>query len=196
MRKRRIVPWLLAFAVVAAGFGLTRQKAQEVHKINAKVVEVGNIGYGSMELNPLREDQYPKLSQTVKEYYATLRKDSGFIEYYDNVRVYTKHGKTAGTYIAFVTYEMKIKDIYTKVPGLGTLYITKENMEEDTYRIEKDKHSPQVKQCVAALSEHEDVQELLAEVNARYEQAVNSDALLKEALTDLKNAYERQAESE
>lgn len=196
MRKRRIVPWLLVFTVVAVGLGLTREKAQEVQKINAKIVEVANIGYDSMELNPLREDQYPGLSQTVREYYRTLRKDSGFIEYYDNVRVYTKHGKAAGTYIAFVTYEMKIKDIYTKVPGLGTLYILREDMEGELYRIEMDKHSPEVKQCVAALSKHEDVQKLLAEVNARYEQAVNSDALLKEALADLKNAYESQTGSE
>lgn len=192
MRKKCIVSWLLAFVVVVVGFGLTGEKAQEVQKINAQTIEVGNIGCEVMELNPLLEEQNPELSQVVKEYYATLRKDSGFVEYYDNVRVYTKRGRTLGTYVAFVTYEMKIKDIYTKVPGLGTLYVTKEDGE---YQIEMDRHSPEVKQCVVVLSTHEDVQALLSEVNTKYEQAVNSDALLREVLTDLKNAYENQAGS-
>lgn len=193
MRKRHIVPWLLVFVVVAAGSGLTPEKAQEVQKINTESAEVANVGYESMDMNPLLEEHYPELSRMVKDYYGTLRKNTGFIEYYDNVHVYTKRGKIAGTYVVFVTYEMKIKDIFTKVPGLGTLYVTRKNTKDKEYQIEKGSHDSEVKECVAVLSSHKDVQALLAEVNTRYEQAVNSDALLKEALIDLKNAYEEQA---
>ena len=42
---------------------------------------------------------------------------------YDHFKIYTKSGKYKDTYVAFVRYDMKIKDIYTEVPGLGTLYV-------------------------------------------------------------------------
>lgn len=187
MRKRYIVPGLLALSVVAAGVGVTREKSQEVQRINAGIGHAGNMGYESVVLNPLVEEQDGELPDAVKEYYRTLHEDAGFVEYYDNVQVYTKRGKLPESYIVFVTYEMKIPDIYTKVPGLGTLYVTKD---KDTFRIEKDGHGPEILQCVQMLSAHDDVQGLLRDVNSRYEQAVREDALLREALSDLKRAYE------
>lgn len=46
---------------------------------------------------------------------------------YDHFKIYTKSGKYKDTYVAFVRYDMKIKDIYTEVPGLGTLYVKKDS---------------------------------------------------------------------
>lgn len=37
---------------------------------------------------------------------------------YDHFKIYTKSGKYKDTYVAFVRYDMKIKDIYTEVPDL------------------------------------------------------------------------------
>ena len=47
-----------------------------------------------------------------------------------------------------------------------------------------------IREYVARISRHEDVQALLDETGNEYTEAVQSDALLQEALLDLKNAYE------
>ena len=75
-----------------------------------------------MELNPLRKEEYPEITDAVKEYYRQQGEEASFVESYDNIRVYTKEGRYRGTYVVFAAYDMKIKDIYTKVPGLGTVY--------------------------------------------------------------------------
>jgi len=195
MKGKWLVPLLLVVAIGAAGFGLTGEKAQKVQKINMETDKTANIGCGAMGLNPLRCEVYPELTEAVKEYYAQKGREEGFIEAYDDIRVYTKLGKYTGSYLVFATYEMKIKDIYTKVPGLATLYAEK-NGTSGTYEIQSDFADSGLKEYVAALSTHEDVQALLEQVNKEYEAALDSDALLREALLDLKNAYEEQSESE
>jgi hypothetical protein len=40
------------------------------------------------------------------------------------------------------------------------------------------------------VAQHEDVQKLMTKTQKAYQEAVRSDALLQEALLDLKNAYE------
>lgn len=189
MKRRWLIPLLLVVVIGVAGFGLTGEKAQEVQKMNAKTARAGNIGYEMMELNPLREEAYPGLSEVVREHYAQLGKNKGFVEAYENIRVYTKLGRDVNSYVAFVTYEMKIQDIYTKVPGLGTFYIEK-NGTGGGYEIKRNPGNEGFKEYVALIGLHEDVRALLEETNASYETAVNSDALLREALLDLKNAYE------
>lgn len=193
MKKGWFAMLLLVVAAGIVGFGLTGEKAQKVQKINQDTVRVINPGSRSEALNPLREDAYPELSRAVREYYRQLGADRNFIEGYDNVRVYTKLGKYTGSYVAFVRYEMKIKDIYTKVPGLGTLYIEK-NGTSGGYKI-KSGSEEELEEYIALVGSHEDVRTLLEETNEEYESAVQSDALLAEVLFDLKNAYEDQTGS-
>lgn len=191
MKKIWLVPLALVFVAGIAGFGFTREKAQEVQRINAKSERVENIGSRTKSLNPLREEAYPGLSEAVREYYAGAGQKNGFAESYDNIRVYTKVGRYTGSYVAFVRYDMKIKDIYTKVPGLGTLYIERDGT-SGAYEIKGESESKELAEYVSFLSSHDDVKKLLEETNTAYEAAVNSDALLRESLLDLKNAYEEQ----
>ena len=92
------------------------------------------------------------------------------------------------TYVAFVRYEMKIKDIYTKVPGLGTVYVCKDK--DGGYQVSAAVEEEDVKSYINEIAQHEDVQALIEETQTAYHEAVQSDALLQEALIDLKNAYE------
>ena len=188
MKKRRMIPLLLVIAAGVLGFGLTGEKAQEVQKRNAPA-ETENIGCRAQAMNPLREEAYPELSETVRTYYGGLGDEKDFVESYDNIRVYTKLGRYTGTYVAFVKYEMKIKDIYTKVPGLGVLYM-KKNGTGSGYYITGSSADEGLKEYMMLITSHRDVQDLLQGTNEEYEAAVQSDALLAEALADLKNAYE------
>ena len=191
MKKRWLVPLALVLIAGIAGFGLTREKAQEVQRINAKSDRVENIGSRTKSLNPLREEAYPGLSEIVRDYYASAGKENSFAESYDDIRVYTKVGQYTGSYVAFVRYDMKIKDIYKKVPGLGTLYIERDRTSGE-YEIKSEPGGKELTEYVSFLSTHDDVRELLEETNTAYETAVDSDALLRESLLDLKKAYEEQ----
>lgn len=192
MKRRWLIPLMLIGVIGILGFGLTGGGAQKVQKMNHEAVRAENPGCEVEALNPLREERYSGIVSAVKEHYRQLDSDRAFIKAYDNIRVYTKLGKYTGSYIVFVKYEMEIKDIYTKVPGLGTLYAEK-NGTSGKYEIKNDSKDAEFKEYMSLIGSHEDVKKLLDETNEEYEKAVNSDALLKEALMDLKNAYENQA---
>lgn len=191
MRKGWLIPLILVVVIGVMGFGLTGEKAQKVRKITREPGRAENIGCDLEACNPLREERYPELSETVRDYYEQRGNGRNFIESYDNIRVYTKEGRYTGSYIVFVKYDMKIRDIYTKVPGLGTLYVEK-NGTSGAYEIKSDLDDPGLREYVSVVSAHEDVLSLIGETNGEYEAAVASDALLREALLDLRNAYEDQ----
>lgn len=48
----------------------------------------------------------------------------------------------------------------------------------------------EIREYINRIAEHEDVQALMNQTHESYQKAVGSDALLKEALDDLKDAYE------
>ena len=184
-----IAVMLLVLALGVVGFNLTEEKVQKAQKTNSQDAKAENKGYDSMETNPLRLEEYPEVTDVVKSYYARLAENSDFVESYDNVQVYTKLGKYKDSYVAFVKYDMKIKDIYTGVPGLGTLYVEK-NKESGKYHVSQTVEDDKLKSSVEEVAGQDDVDKLLADTTSQYHSAVESDALLREALADLKNAYE------
>lgn len=193
-RGRNLLIFLVLTVFLAAGtagLGLTKEKAQirEVRKINnAKNVRIKNIGCDTKELNPLRKDEHPEINKAVAEYFEGLTEGETFVEKYDDLHVYTKVGQYRDTYIAFVEYRMKIKDIYTEVPGLVTLYVSKDE-KSGKYRIDTEASKEQDEEHLQAIMDHADVQKLLRQADDEFNLAVRSDALLREALTDLKEAY-------
>ncbi len=123
---------LLAVAAAAAGavYGGDKaaqdsamdRKAQAV-SVQSEDVQTENKGWQEAESNPLTEETDSQITEAVRRYYEERTAQSPFAEGYENLRIYTKRGKYRDTYLAFVRYDMKIKDIYTMVPGLETLYI-------------------------------------------------------------------------
>lgn len=189
MKKKWILALLLIFVVGALGYGHTEEEAQNVQKINADGVSIRNLGYETMQLNPLNEETDSEVAIAVREHYKQLEKKANFVESYDDIMVYTKKGRCRDSYIVFAKYDMKIKDIYTKVPGLGTFYVTKDGT-SGTYEVAAQTEDEGVKAYIKRLADHQDVQALFNKINEDYAAALQSDALLKEALADLKNAYE------
>lgn len=190
-RNLLILLALVAFAAGAAGLGLTKEKAQirEVRKINrAENIRVQNIGCDIKELNPLRKDEHPEINRAIAEYFEGLTKGETFVEKYDDLHVYTKVGQYRGTYIAFAEYHMKIKEIYTEVPGLVTLYVSKDEKSGE-YQIDTTAPKEQKEEQLRVITGHMDVQEMLRQTEDEFNLAVRSDALLREALADLKEAY-------
>ena len=140
------------------------------------------------EINPLMHEVYAEVDEVVKEYYRELAKAAKFVECYDDVSIYTKLGPYEHSYIVFAYYEMKIKDIDTKVPGLGTLYL-EENVKGELSLIRHVKDE-NVNTLARELMQHQDVQALTSMVKERYAAAFDSDIALREAVQDLRKAYE------
>ncbi len=149
-----------------------------------------NIGCRVMEANPLTEASDEGLKKAVSDYYETLAGHADFVESYNNLSIYTKLGKYKGSYIVFVRYDMKIRDIYTMVPGLGTLYL--EEDEKHNWQVASKSGDEEVQEYVSDIVTHKDVRELMSGIQTDYAEAVASDAMLAEALRDLKDAYENQ----
>ena len=179
---------IISVAVVgAASSSLTKAKVQKAQKKTSEQLYTENLKSGFAELNPLKMDEYPEITGAVRDYYKQQGEEAGFVESYDDICVYTKEGKYRGTYVVFARYNMKIREVYTKVPGLSTLYVVKD--EEGGYQVSASVEDEKVKSNIQKIAAHEDVQALMSETQDAYQTAVRSDALLKEALADLENAY-------
>lgn len=179
----------LAAVVSAAGSSLTKAKVQKAQKKISDQLYTKNIRSEFEELNPLKMEEYPEITGAVRDYYHQQEEEAGFVESYDDICVYTKEGKYRGTYVAFARYNMKIRDVYTKVPGLSTVYIVEDG--EGGYQVNTSVEDEKVKSYIQKVAAHEDVQALMAVTQDEYQLAVQSDALLREALADLEDAYKK-----
>ena len=184
---------ILILILAAAGCSLTKEKtntgaSDEAEAQDREPEMEQNEGCMEMETNPLTLGEPPEIADAVCDYYTSLKDKTDFVEGYCNIQVYTKNGKYKDSYIAFVRYDMKIRDIYTEVPGLGTLYVAKG--EDGVYRVESKTDDAEIQDYVKTIAAHDDVQALMEQIRTDYANAVASDAILQEALEDLKNAYE------
>ena len=155
-----LVLFVLVLLVGVLGFGLTEEKEKKVQKtehfVSSDKVVLVNGGCENMQTNPLKEETDEQMIKTVEDYYKDKKADTEFVEMYDHFKIYTKSGKYKDTYVAFVRYDMKIKDIYTEVPGLGTLYVTKDS--QGNYQITQQVKNKEIRAYINRIAEHEDVQ--------------------------------------
>lgn len=194
-RRRRTgiaVCVLLAVTAVAAGAVYRGEKAardreEQTVPVQSEDVQTENKGWREAESNPLREETDSEITEAVRRYYEERTAQSPFAEGYENLKTYTKRGKYKDTYLAFVRYDMKIKDIYTMAPGLEILYIEPDE-ETGELCVEEELPDEGTRDAAQVLASQEDAGQLMAEVQAAYDQAVASDAILAEALADLEAA--------
>ena len=176
---------LLAVTAVAAGAVYRGEKAardreEQTVPVQSEDVQTENKGWREAESNPLREETDSEITEAVRRYYEERTAQSPFAEGYENLKTYTKRGKYKDTYLAFVRYDMKIKDIYTMAPGLEILYIEPDE-ETGELCVEEELPDEGTRDAAQLLASQEDAGQLMAEVQAAYDQAVASDAILAEA---------------
>lgn len=191
---------LLAVTAVAAGAVYRGEKAardreEQTIPVQSEDVQTENKGWREAESNPLREETDSEITEAVRRYYEERTAQSPFAEGYENLKTYTKRGKYKDTYLAFVRYDMKIKDIYTMAPGLEILYIEPDE-ETGELCVEEELPDEGTRDAAQLLASQEDAGQLMAEVQAAYDQAVASDAILAEALADLEAASAGQQSGE
>ena len=108
---------------------------------------------------------------------------ASYTEDYENMSCYTVDGPEDDSYIVFVYYEIKFKNIDTLAPGLSTFFIVKD---EDSYKLKDISGLPDnEKEYITEVASSDDVQELLEQVDALYQKNTEADATLAAFMTSL-----------
>ena len=126
------------------------------------------------------EDMGESLDDDVKAK-RTVR--ASYTEDYENMSCYTVDGPESDSYIVFVYYEIKFKNIDTLAPGLSTFFIVKDG---DNYKLKDIGSLPDnEKEYITEIASSEDVQKLLQDVDVLYQKNTEADATLAAFMTSL-----------
>lgn len=121
-----------------------------------------------------------------------IQKKSNYISSIENLNVVYKDGPEPDSYIAFVYYEIRFKDIDTLAPGLTTFYICKND--DGKYQIFDGELDDTVTEFIKETASAEDVAEIFDRVQVKYNEATDADATLKSFMESLPSTLEKEVE--
>ncbi len=107
-----------------------------------------------------------------------IARETQFIESYQDIGTYVTDGEKAGEYAAYISYAMKFKDIATAAPGLIPAYVRPDS-EGKLRLLRYEDFDSSVSSFMGTVSNRPEVKQLVADVNAAFAQAQESDADLK-----------------
>ncbi len=138
-------------------------------------------------------DKMAEMGNTLdEEDKAKIQVKAGYTEDYENMSCYTKPGPEADSYIVFVYYEIKYKNIDSLAPGLSTFYLCKNS--DGSYYLKDIGSLPQnMKDYITEIANQSDVQNLLAEVDKLYATNTESDPTLAAFMDSLQTKSESAA---
>jgi hypothetical protein len=159
------------------------------------------------KLNPVSEAAQTEINKLIDSYYdisekideellmaegdndeqkeiESITKKREVIEAYQNINTTIKPGLDPNTYVAFTTYDMKLYNIETLVPGMSLLYIISDD--KGKLYLYNDTLAENVNQYIEDLMNGEDIKKMIEEVNTQLTDAVAEDASLEEFIKYLK----------
>lgn len=183
----------------AADAPIQNEQADETEDLGGAVVSAAGSQEGTatqIEPNLLEQDAYEDVNTIVKQYYEYLSTgdmeglatvvdeisddeksrilgSQALVEGYQNISCYTKKGMEEGSYVVFVYYELKFKQIETSAPGLSPLYVY--TNEEGNLCIMNQEASDELKEYVEKIADGDEVKALRDEVKEKYEAAKAAD---------------------
>ena len=183
------------------------EKKEEIVATTEAEVAVEEEGIAVPE-EALEKDAYPEVNNLIKQYYQALVdgdmdtvksiksyvdeeeelkivKKSEFIESYPSIIVHTKKGPEEGSFVAYVQYEVKFKDIESTAPGLNTLYIC--TKEDGSYYINSGELEESDIEYLKTISVQNDVVDLFNTVQVAYNDTKAQDENLSAFLDELPN---------
>jgi len=114
---------------------------------------------------------------------------NSYVESYSNIRTYSKEGPSAGSYVVYVCYDGKVKDIDTLVPSLTQFYL--KTNEDGSLYIADASADAQAQQFVEETRKTAEVQELIDTMAGKCEEAENADPALKEFMQQYGNSQSK-----
>lgn len=169
------------------------------------------------ELEPLQKDANKKVNKLIKSYLnaklkddieafkplvndaslldtADIKRQTKYIEDYDNITCYTQKGPEEGSFIVYAYHEVKFKSIDTLAPAMNEFYVkTNESGEPYIYLgvvdSETDKYLGEVRNS-------EEVMELIFDVNDKLQKVVNNDSALSDFYLKLEETTQKVTKNE
>lgn len=182
------------------------KKSKEVEQV-ALSVEENTETTGSVTLSdePLEENAHEDVNELMRTFYTALadgdidqikalkdynddteiityEKKSEFIESYDNINCYTKPGMDDNSYFVYVSYDVKVKDIETKAPGLNAFYVY--TSEDGSLQIDGNLEE-NITAAFKLVTNQDDVVDLYNKIDVSYNEAIASDEALNSFMTEL-----------
>ena len=121
---------------------------------------------------------FDELSQITNMLYPVNEQDrwmvitySDYIESYHNIKCHFYSGMNANSYVVFVEYSTKFKEIDTLVPGLNTFYVSLDSNQKYslyTSNLENYDLDPEVNSLIDELLNQAEVKNLFTEVENEY----------------------------
>lgn len=190
---------ILIIVVIAQAFSGKKPEKKENNVINDKTVTENTEE--PVEDNPLEIDAHQEVNDVIFKYFhglstgdiplvedvvdvltedeiKTIETKKEYVEAYRHLICYTKKGLEEGSYVAFVSYDMKILNIETLAPGMLPLYLRQD--EAGNYYIFNGDASGELESYVLELAAQEDIAAIIADTQARYEEALTQDPALAE----------------
>nr|WP_308624727.1 SH3 domain-containing protein [uncultured Eisenbergiella sp.] len=155
---------------------------------------------------PLEENANPEVNALMEKYYQAaasgdidtinslkdysdqaellrIQEKSKYLESYDDINCYTKPGPEADSYVVYVTYYAKFRDIEQKVTGLNTYIVCKKD--DGSYYIHDCSEDESMKEYRTNVTKQDDVVDLFNRVQVEYNEAVTQNEELAAFLTEL-----------
>lgn len=201
-RLKMILPYLAiilvaACLIVAVIFVTGRQGIEHT---NPSAVELDRQSQSVDDTERMEKDMNPGIADLVRRYFQavkiadaeglkeivlsdtpvseeSLKYESEFIEGYSNISCYSIKGIVEGTYIVYISYDIKFLGIDTKVPSLVRFYIC-EN-EDGTMYINFRRQDGEVLAYMQEVASWQEVRDLVTQINVQAEEAYAADAKLK-----------------
>lgn len=149
---------------------------------------------------PLKINAYPEVNALMEKYFVALSSGdidslreicsqmeddaekritvkAKYIDDYEEIDCYTKSGPYPDSYIVFVSYLIKYKDIDTPAPGMSTLLVFRDG--SGNYYVHNDDIDEPTEKYIKGVVEQNDVIEMLDKVEKDYADALDNDNTLK-----------------
>ena len=109
-----------------------------------------------------------------------------YVKKYKNIECYTKPGLDENTYVVFVYYEIKFKNIKTTAPGIDILYVMRDPETSLVYIHNGATSNNEIKNYILAMENDEDVAKLYKETDEALKKAIKKDKDLSALFDELK----------
>lgn len=170
-----------------------------------------------VELEPLQKDANKKVNKLIKNYLnaklkddvdafkplvndttllnaADIKRQTKYIEDYDNITCYSQDGPEEGSYIVYAYHEVKFKSIDTPAPAMNEFYVkTNESGEPYIYLGVIDSETDEY---FGEVRDSEEVMELIFDVNDKLQQAVDNDSALSNFYLKLEETTQKVTKNE
>lgn len=108
---------------------------------------------------------------------------SSIISSYNNIAVYSKKGPAPDSYVVFAYYEAKVADVEELVPSVTRLYLKKND--QGGLIVADQQSDDATKEYIEDVTQDSDVQDLIMEVNDKYQDIISNNDQLRELIQEL-----------